>query len=309
MNIEINQRLYPFSHRPGTKVVLPGSTYVVEVYPCLIRLYDIIGTIPKNIVEIHLDLPGFFEQFTVCADLENGCIRVWGMSKNGYVRYRLLSGNKKGVEFSLERAPSSGIRLEEGNQSYHLFAKQTVVFLSNDPFIPYEIPPCDRLSLGSHKQLDWEGVNRRLLLSEFFPVWHRLGQLLPFIENKGATGGTLALLDQCQESHGVIAESHWQHLIQVGFSDLLVPHFEDTRFLGIPLPPFQSNDSSPLLLLSSGSQIIRELWIKKIESTISILPSLLPSLPVGRLLDVSLGNGIFCSIEWTKKNNSSDDRF
>ena len=42
------------------------------------------------------------------------------------------------------------------------------------------IPPhIERLSLGSHKWLDWEMVKRRGDLCDILPVWFRLGQMVP----------------------------------------------------------------------------------------------------------------------------------
>lgn len=77
MHIEIAERLKPFSHFPGTSLILPGSAYQVQIFPCLIRIFHLRETFPVLITELTLNLQGPLQQFTVCNDLEKGRISVW----------------------------------------------------------------------------------------------------------------------------------------------------------------------------------------------------------------------------------------
>jgi hypothetical protein len=65
MKITIAQRLKPFSHTPGAKVVIPGTHFVLEAFPALLRIGNL---------EIPLDVP--VRDFTVSQDLEKNCVWV-----------------------------------------------------------------------------------------------------------------------------------------------------------------------------------------------------------------------------------------
>lgn len=256
--ISIAQRLRPFSHLPGTSLVLPGSDYVIQIFPCLIRVY----LNQVVMAELNLELKGPVHPFTICSDLEKGRISVSGKGADGWIRYHLLA-SKDG----------KGIRLL-GDRFY---LQQLDILPSSSPFEPFQVPFCERLSLGSNKAQDWEMIKRRLDLKEIFPHWHRLGQLVP--------------------SHSAekvkLEEGDWLKIFLVGFDSLLVPQSEDQNHQGISFPLFP--------LLSEGAKLIRQLFVQQENKKISILPSLLPSFHAGRLLNVSLPEVGVISLEWTKK--------
>jgi hypothetical protein len=304
MKISIAERLKPYSHLPGTSTVLPGTYFAVDIFPCLIRIYELNQARPILRFELPIDLRGPVEQFTVFNDLEKGWISVSGKAASGWIRYRLI-GSQKGdqIRFLLDKAPLgscavSGTLLQE--------KEWTDLLHTEVPFEPFLIPACDRLSLGSNKAQDWESIKRRMDLAELFPFLHRMGQLLPSFPIPQKSEGTLSLLEACQQcltdERPERGEKYWRNFIRGAFSGILFPQFEDPLHQGlIPSQPLNSFDASPVILLSEGSRLIRSLFIQQEKGRISILPYLLPQLPQGRLIDIQLEGGGLLSFEWTKK--------
>lgn len=309
MRILIAERLKPFCHLPGTSVILPGSGYQLQIFPCLIRIYHLKHSFPFLLKELPIALKGPIQKFTICNNLEKGCVSVWGETAEGWMRYHLISSQQQeGIRLLVERAPPSGFPIDEENKRHLLHAKEWLDLLQDGrPFVPYQLPlACDRLSLGNHKAQDWELVKRRLSLAEIFPCWHRLGQLVPPMPVDSLSEGTLSLLDTCQatfdQERPEHAEQKWMNLFLAGFNGLLAPQLEDTNYQGLTsLNPLFSTHISPLVLLSEGARLIRQLFVQQFKEKIHILPYLLPSLSSGRLLNVSLEGGGRLSLEWTKK--------
>lgn len=312
MRITIAERLKPFCHLPGTSLILPGHGYQIQIFPCLIRIYHLKNAIPTLLIEFNLEMKGPVEQFTICNDLEKGRVSVWGKTVMGWMRYHFMSGQAfGGMRLVVERAPEGGLPIYQGKQHYLLHDKEWLDFLNeNNPaatFLPYQVPPCDRLSLGNHQAQDWELMRRRLSLKEIFPLWHRLGQLIPSVHSSSdANEGSLSLLEACQNSFlsgkPEDAEQTWINLFLAGFHGMFVPQIEDCHYQGlVPIHPVVSSDNSPLVILSQGANLIRQLFVQQEREKVKILPYLLPSLPFGRLLDVPLEGGGKLSLEWTKK--------
>ncbi len=308
MHISIAERLRPFSHLPGTSTILTGCGYQVQIFPCLIRIYQLKSAQPFLVAQFSLELKGPVEQFTVCNDLEKGCITVSGKTSAGWLRYDIVSSKQdETIRLIADRTPSSGLSIAHEHSQYLLRDHEWLdLWGSSSLFEPYRPFSCDRLSLGNHKAQDWEWIKRRLNLAEIFPLWHRLGQLIPSYSTNGSKEGTLALLEACRKS--LIdempdqASQHWTNLIKAGFNSLLTPQLEDRDYQGfIPNSPFQSLDISPLVILTEGSRLIRQLFFQQQQEQIAILPYLLPSLHCGRLIHVPLDRGGWISLEWTKK--------
>jgi hypothetical protein len=309
MRISISEQLRPFSHLPGTSVILPGWGCQVEVFPCLIRFYDLKMAIPILIKELRLDLKGPIQQFTVCNDLEKGRITISGITADGWIRYHLISSqnHEGGIRLLAEKVPLGGFPIYQEQEQHLLHDKEWIDILGKNSFFePYQTPPCDRLSLGNHKAQDWEFVKRRLNLTEILPFWHRLGQLIPPVTSQGVNERALLLLEACRrsfiEEKPEDAQQIWLNLFRGGFKSLLIPQIEDSDYQGlIPQQPLVSLNISPLILLVEGARLIRHLFFQQEKDKIAILPYLLPALPCGRLLDVSLEGGGSLSLEWTKK--------
>lgn len=308
MKISIAERLKPFSHAPGASTLLPGLGWPVQIFPCLIRIFRFQKILPLQLTELNLALKGPVEQFTVTNDLEKGRLTVSGMTREGWIRYQLIgSQDQKGIRLLVDRAPTGGLHIQGENKLTVLQNHEWLdIFEHLSSFEPYLIPPCDRLSFGCNKAQEWEMIRRRESLDEIFPFWHRLGQVIPQNQPPVESSGTLALLEECKRhfSYGrpEAAEQCWRNLFLCAFGGMFIPQLEDSRYQGIiEAKPFEERDDSPLLILSEGARMIRQLFIHQEEGSLSVLPFLLPCLPFGRLIDVPLAGGGSVSLEWSKK--------
>lgn len=288
MRITIAERLQPFSHIPGTNFILPGSSLSFQIFPALIRVYDLKNHEPKLIEEIELEIKGPMHDFTVLQDLEKGSIRVWGHTALGYVRYHIRTHHdtlyKIEIDKDLPNTILPQLKISPESEKH------------NPPFL-------ERLSLGMHKAQDWNLIYQRMDMKEIFPIWHRLGQLVSSQTPKEYLG-TLALLKQSQEAidqRDILSIAPtFQQLFMAGFDFGLSPRLVDTHFHGFQLSS-PNKDNSPLLLLNEGYKQIRRLFIESSEDSIHVLPALPPEFHSGRLIEAKCETLGFLDIEWSKK--------
>ncbi len=275
MHIRIAERLRPFSHHPGTKVILPRSKIVLELYPTLFIVGD---------QKIPLELTGPVKEFTVQLDLEKGCVWVWGFYQEGYRRFCLWS-----------ESGAFKIAAVRGGETVDHPKFSTSAF--------------ERLSLGSHKKQDWCLVKRRGDLKEIVPHWLRLAQLLPSVERHDQ--GVLDYLRQIPKEKTTLNENIL-NLYHLGFDGIFHPRLDDRDHLGVFLPSV-TGSPSPLALIAQGAEFLRSLFIEEGEQ-IKILPCLPPQFHCGRLIFIDLGEIGALHIEWSKKMirrmvfNSASDR-
>ena len=293
MKIKCVQRFRPFSHLPGTRFILPGTTLRVQIFPTLIRAEDLSGPVPKVVGEFSLPLLGPVEKFTAMQDLERREISVWGETVQGFMRYRMRGEDQKRVRVDFRKFPHSSEKLNIGKP----------FFLAQEPLTSTE-NPLERLSLGNHKLQDWELIQRRGDFTEIFPLWHALGQVTP--QCGGDHIGTALLLEECL---ALIAGEHpekilpgFKNLWLAGFEGALSPRLNDEDYQGIvePVVLREGDKSSPLQLLTEAYSLIRSLFIQEIGEALCFLPALPPAFHCGRLLQARCLKGSI-EMEWTKK--------
>lgn len=276
MNISIAERLRPFQHVAGTKVLLPGTALRATIYPSLILFHDVTCADPRLVAEVPLTIHGPVQDFTVQQDLEKGCLLVWGFAASGYFRYTLSYND--GVHCSFEK----------GGESFKVDIHTAAVAIGKT----------SRLSLGNHKAQDWSLVGRRKDLKEVFPAWLRLGQLLPTGESSGT--GTVELLTACREVERLELVPRFQDLFAAGFEGILSPRLSDTQHQGFGLSSANPEDS-PLVLLTEGAKLIQSLFVDQEGDVLAILPKLPPEFHSGRLVDYTWNSKGTLDLEWTKK--------
>ncbi len=251
MKLTIAGRLKPFCHLPGTACMVPWSGWKVQLFPTVVKFEHM--TEGKR-GEFQLGWKGPILDFTTELDLEKGVVSVFGHTAEGYRRLSIFMAGEK-LTLSLEKE------------------KKKVVLATSEAMPRH---PLERLSLGSHKALDWELVVRRKDLKEILPVWVHLGQMVP------SSHGKLPVLQS------------FLNLFLVGFEKMMVPRVSDTDHQGIVEGPLTD---APLTLLTEGRRAIRELFFKETPTEWVFLPSLSPQFHEGRFLDVR-GELDF---EWSKK--------
>ena len=276
--ITIAERLRPFSHQMGTVCLLPGTSFYFEIFPSLIRVYDLsvsrseaTGSVANPVKEeIKRNCQGPVRQFTVQLDLEKAKICVWGFSNQEFFRYHIHStADGKGYFIFEDKEKKEG----------------------------YTPPLTDRLSLRSQKSQDWEMIQRRQDLAEIFPLWLRLGQLVPQmeVEKLSLEGGTLDFFQACQ---GRDLQS-FMNFFHAAFKGLLVPTLNDEKHQGFTLSTLKK-EVRPLVILSEGAKLIRSLFFYYQFSEMKILPSLPIEFHAGRLINLQFEYGLV-DIEWSKK--------
>ena len=261
MTIKIAAKLRPFSHVPGAACVIPGTSAVIEAFPTLLRIDG---------REIILNLTGPVKDFTLQQDLERHCVFVFGTAKEGYFRLRIDGGS---------------IQVEKGPlESEHI----PIQFVPNIPF--------ERLSLGSHKALDWDLMQKRSDLKEILPLLFCLGQKVPLTPPQKLSG-TARLLELPTERKQ-LAEA-LESFCKAAFTHMLVPRLIDDQHQGlVPEEPVTGNR---FFLLQEGAKMIRGLFFRQNERRLALLPNLPISLDAGRMIGLKAPGIGEIDLEWSKK--------
>ncbi|NGX58170.1 MAG: hypothetical protein K940chlam3_01075 [Chlamydiae bacterium] len=259
MIIKIVDRIRPFTHISGIKVPIPGTSSSVQIFPALLKFFE--GSEIQK--EVPLEIEGPVKEFTAQLDLTKGYIKVWGHGQNGYFRYYIF-GSSNCPEISFDKVPK---------------------IVTSD---------FEQLSLGSNKSQDWAGVMRRGDLTEIFPLWYLLGQMVPETPIK-SNEGTLHLLQDCH------SYEDFRRLWLAGFEGIMSPRLEDTDYQGFQLPLVQTPSQSPLPLLTKGWQFIRTLFFEERDEALHILPNVSKEFHCGRIVGLSTQDDSKVNLEWTKK--------
>src|SRR5574338_21991 len=182
----------PFSHIPGTKVLLPCSQLFCEIYPALIRVYELQNS--TLVAEIPLSISGPVEQCTVMQNLEKGFIEVSGKSQKGFFFF-----------YFYPSIDSFGIR------------GKNISFEKMVPPVQLLPPGRERLHLGSHKKQEFPHLPLRSDLKEILPLWFWLSQTVPHIPvEKALVAGKSLFSELC----GNDVAKNYRMFFQAAFTGL-----------------------------------------------------------------------------------------
>jgi len=298
MPIKIAQRLKPFSHLPGTRTLIPGSTVLAEIYPTRLRLYDFSSIEPVLKAEVAFSLTKVVD-FTVQLDLEKGRVAVFGKSGEEFFRYFLHAANDLDLpalrldKFQADLEPLLGTPCQ--------LDRKTIVFSPNPKEIAYYTPELgERIFLGVDKKQNWERALERNDPREMFPFLFRLGQLIPYENQTLPHEGTYSLLHSCFQTNGNLQRCC--DLLQVGFESLLVPGAKDTSYRGFELQPLVSKDlPSPLILPVMGTMALRRLFLQVEKDAAEFLPHLPAALNHGRFINFKINDKMTADLIWKKQ--------
>ena len=84
--IKIVEKIRPFSHLPGTCLLIPFTHWQLQAFPSLLRINDLYS---EEVQEIALPVEGPVSGFTVELDLEKGDILIFGKGQNGFFSYKI----------------------------------------------------------------------------------------------------------------------------------------------------------------------------------------------------------------------------
>lgn len=276
MKIKIAQKLRPFSHTPGAECLIPKTWWRLQAFPTLLCFIHL-----EKTIELGLGVTGPVKEFTLEQDLEGGVLRVFGKAKEGYFRLR-IEAVFAGFEVFAEKVPSSGLAttlgLLQGKEKFLIPASIKI----------HSTPQKERLSLGSHKKLDWDEVRRRMDLKEFLPPLFLLAELTPRTDEKTEIFSEKILKK----------ESFLTHFFQAHFTKMLVPRLVDDQHQGFSFTSLEKT-KEPCVLIQEVFDWVRSFFIEIEQNNIHLLPDLPSSFVCGRFLHLTVeGFGVF-DLEWS----------
>jgi hypothetical protein len=255
-----------------------------------------------NKIDLLLDVCGPVKDFTVQQMLEEGSVKVFGFAKQGYFRYSLKQQDE-GLCLFFEKLPEEGITIHFSGLSEKIESARKIILhpkKENDFSISLE-----RLSLGNNKSQDWSSIRKRCDLTEIFPIWLRLGQILPSMNGSYEVQGVFALLENCKSAidhlRKDLIKQSFTDLYLAGFHSMMCPRLFDDEYQGIAPVSSAALPFSALHLLSQGSKMIRSLFFQENVDVYHLLPCLPAEFHSGRLIGIKTSSGDRIDFEWSKK--------
>jgi hypothetical protein len=266
-NIEMREKIVPYTHVPGTPCLVPCSDWVITPFPALLRI--------RGASDISVGITGPVTQFLVQMDLERDCVWISGQAVEGCYRLQ-IQATFEGLFLTVRRAPKEGLLI--GGQ--RLVATEKILLASGGKVSLRRV--CERLSLGNWKAQDWDLVRRRNDVREIVPPLFLLGQKTP--ATASLPEGTVGLLDGKMDV-----------FFRAAFSGVFVPHLHDPLHQG--LYPVGDGSGDAMAILGLAYQKIRTQLIEEKENAIRILPGI-AEYPVGR---ARLLSSVGCiHLEWSQ---------
>ena len=195
MAIKIRAHLCPFSHQPGTKLLVPKSPWKAVIFPSRLEISNL-ETEEKILVVMDFDVQGPVKLFTALQDLERSWVRVSGQAKEGFFSYRLFAKGSS-LYFYLERSPEKGLSFSINGLDKCLKRKESLLLLSSNK--SFGLKSTEKIHFGCFKKQDWELMKRRLSLAELLPFWFQLGNGLSNRETTPVEGEKNPFVLRCRK--------------------------------------------------------------------------------------------------------------
>lgn len=275
MKIEIAERLRPFSHTPGAECLIPGTWWSLRAFPTLLLFLH-----GEKKVELALNITGPLKEFTLQQDLEKEVIQVFGKANEGYFKLR-IEAKEEGFFIFAEKTPASGLATSLGllKTKEHLVIPAALQVVRGHPK--------ERLSLGCHKEQDWDKLRSRMNLQEITPFLFFLAQQLPKTKEK------LSFFPEDKKK----IESALLAFFQAHTKEMLVPRLFDDQYQGISFP-LPNRKLEPCSLLEEAYRWVRSFFLQADGKIVHLLPNLPSSFVCGRLLHIKEEMGTF-DFEWS----------
>ena len=281
-----------FSFKPGVRLPLPGSDYVVQAFPTALRLFLCRSTGLEQVQELIFPKLGPVQGWIVFLDVMRRFLCMEGKGQSGFFRLRL--------EFSSERLALRSVKgpmeLCYEGQLISL-EKNELTFLGPLPVVsrPFPMP---RLLLGCNRAFNWDRISASPDMNEVLPLWYQFGCGSQLTNEPSSTlFGSIVEAIRVKKRADIL--SGFDALFRAGTDGMFVPKKIDDRFLGYATPPWP--DEMELSTVHSHvSSLIRSLFLTEEGSVVDLLPCLPKECASGRLLHEPLSSGHTISIEWRK---------
>ncbi len=294
MQIKIKQKFNIISHEMGTKFLIVNSSYFVQIFPALLHFHDLNS---KKDFKIFLDFQGPVKNFTIIQNLQNGNIKVFFHTLEGYLAYKIFNEDKN-TYIHFDRLPKDEIVIKL-DKTKKIKAKDTIALAIE---ISYIVKPKEFLFLGIHKKQQLEFIRRRENLLEILPFLFLYSQFFRDIKTKKCLRENCLLKElneKIQDRKRQELEDQFLKVYKAHFHDCFIPRVNDEDFQNI-IPFIEEKDAYPLHILRKLFYIIKSILIDQKLDEISILPALPISFYSGKALNITLLIGSF-DIEWSKK--------
>jgi hypothetical protein len=282
-----------FTHHPGTKIYLAGSSHVIEVFPTAIRVYACHAFDLKCIKELVFPELGPLSGWMACVDPMRHNIQIEGRGRHGFVRYRIYS-TEEGVFLK----PSTGMmKVAVGGIGTDVQKSDAFPLVG----IPCSLPryPTPRLLLGCNKAPNWDRISEAPVMEEVLPLWYQMSPPSPDLSLDSSSTLFGAIVESIQKRDAMTIISAFATFFRVAIDGFFVPKRTDNLFLGYEKPLLPDE----MLLTQVHPNIcgmVRSLFLQEMSDIINILPCLPKELVSGRLLHETLLSGHQIDIEWRK---------
>lgn len=278
MRIVIDNKYIPYSDRPGTRVLLPGTSVELRVYPSRVVIKDLLSSAEERVFEY----PNIDRGFAVFQDIEHLRILIRG--------------------FSGSQAVQKEICVQEGQCILKQKKPEKSFFVLLEEIKKEQKASCAKIHFGCYKKPNMTRMRSQVLIEEYLPFWHALGKHYEqsFSDEKDAD--TTALLDEIEKT---IKQRDLQSLSMLWnraflscVKDLFVPTRFDDEYHGFVKQT--KSEKNPLEILTRARILIEKMLLEEKKGCVSLGRGIPPELHCGRAerLHSSLG---FISCEWSKK--------
>lgn len=290
MTIAIHQRLKPFSHEKKQRVLIPGSSTLLTLFPCKIIGEDFLNKSTHFVLD--LKISDFYKEFTTEVDFDKNQARVFGECKEGFIELKIFKENKA-LYIQLERFKQESLTVFLNGQEHILKLKHPLK-LVEEAFESKSVN--EKIYLGISKKQDVSRINKESSMKEFLPFLFCLGSKLE-LPLPIPQSGVLNLVDELkigsQPQRALILEK----ILKGFYSDFFIPSLQDDFHQGLQ----NLNDTRHSALYLNLKMAV---WIKSFlaahkNSDLFILHDLPRELIAGKACALSFSFGKV-HLEWTK---------
>lgn len=322
MRIAIHSKLTPFSHEAGKKHLLPGSNFILQIFPAKIEVFRIDIHPAQKVAAFDFAFSAFVKQFTVIHDLYRNSIWVSGKANGEFFRYcirSLPSQSELILFFDRNRGENIDVHYSTFDKDY--FCTKQVSDSKKQFFCLTHLS--DRSDLckipiyhnelffhcGVHKFAEWERIHKRGDLEEILPIWLAYANcrnIVPCDFSVGNIPSSIApFFKHClHDLENRKMDSFQKNLLllwKISFDDCGIPIPEGNQNTGLQLQTCPNNQKfSAKNWLDLSAQFVLSLFIRQQNNEIWVLPYVPPQVKNGRLINIRLANDSgSISLEWS----------
>ncbi len=292
----IPQPMQPFSLEYGDRCLLPGTSFVIQAFPCCVKLSPLSAPLCP-VAEVALEGTGYVQKFMIQQNIRKQAVAVRSTFDQGLLALKIFQ-EQGAIWLEVTRSTLLSASLSWQNEKIPLEKGNRLKL--HEASLHKEPRELETLFLGVTKKQDWRAMLRRQSLAEVLPALFQIGQMYEAQEKGQEQWLVLQQLDRALQSgdHGQIEPALKQLTFQP-FLPFMIPSKYDLEyrgaFRGVETEAAQEED-----LLAWGARCIRKLFIQQNREGVLLLPHLLSAFPSGYLSNVKTPD-FLCDLVWAKR--------